>query len=120
MMPAVTRTYKALPPRIVLRVAPRLLGDVLALALRDQGLDVVLDLDEDAPAVHIAGEHFDLAVVSHGLEGEVLADTVLVLDSSGTALAVAREEQDRRLGGDELASLIEAILDLVGGDVARG
>lgn len=119
--PVMTETREvATPPRIVLRVAPRLLGDVVSLALREHGLTVELALDDGPPSLRILAEQFDLAVVSDGLAGEVIADTVLVLDSEGTTLSILREEKHRRLCGGEFVTLIQTITDLLEGTRSNG
>jgi hypothetical protein len=99
---------------IVVRVAPRLLGDVLCLALRAEGLHVELCLDDGPEAAVVRSKQFDIAVVTEPLPGDVIADAVLVLDERGSQLALEREGQDRPLGGDdrltELIGLIEGVL----------
>jgi hypothetical protein len=105
---------------VVIRVAPRLLGDVLCLTLRDHGLDVELYLDQPE-SVRIRAKRFDLALITDELPGEVIADTILVLDPSGRKLTVAREGQDRSLTGeDELARLIGIVEGLLGEDLGSG
>ena len=98
-------------PRILLRVAPRLLGDVLSLALRDQGIDVVLDLG-DGPVD--PDRRFDVALVTDDLRGDVTADTVLVLDATGSTMRVEGEGHQREitLGSElpELLGLLEGLL----------
>jgi hypothetical protein len=101
-------------PQIVVRVAPRLLGDVLCLALRSEGLHVELCLDDGPEAALVRSKRFDLALVTEPLPGDVIADSVLVLDQPGSHLALEREGQDRPLGGDDqlarLIGLIEGVL----------
>jgi hypothetical protein len=101
-------------PLVVIRVAPRLLGDVLCLALRAEGLHVELCLDDDPEVAVVRSKHFDLALVTEPLPGDMIADTVLVLDHTGSHLALDREGQDRPLGGDDqlaqLIGLIEGVL----------
>jgi hypothetical protein len=96
--------------QIVVRVAPRLLGDVLCLALRAEGLQVELCLDDGPEAAVARSKRFDIALVTEPLPTDVLADTVLVLEQGGTHLALEREGQHRPLGGnDQLAQLIGLI-----------
>jgi hypothetical protein len=97
-------------PQIVIRVAPRLLGDVLCLALRSEGLDVELYPKDGAHAATVRTRRVDLALVTEELPGDDIADTILVLDPSGTTLSVASELQDRPLGfAGELGALISLI-----------
>jgi hypothetical protein len=62
----------------------------------------------------VRSKRFDLALVTEPLPGDVIADTVLVLDERGSQLALEREGQHRPLGGDdrfaELIGLIESVL----------
>ena len=105
-------------PHIVVRVAPRLLGDVLCLALRGEGLDVELCLDDDPQERIVRSKRFDLAIVTEPLPDEVVADTVLFLNPAGAQLVSAWEGQDCPLGSnDQLAGLI-AIIDRVLGEGA--
>lgn len=95
--------------RILVGVSPRLLCDVLTLALEEEGLEAVLYPDvieagNDAPA------HVDVALVSGGLPSDVTADTILVLDESGTRVALVREGHERDLPPDgELTRLVELL-----------
>jgi hypothetical protein len=107
-------------PHIVVRVAPRLLGDVLCLALRGEGLDVELCLDDDPKERIVRSKRFDLAIVTEPLPGDVVADTVLVLDPSGAKLVSAGEEQDRPLDGDDQLAGLIAIVDGVLGEDTLG
>jgi hypothetical protein len=101
-------------PQIVVRVAPRLLGDVLCLALRAEGLLVELWLDDGPEAAVVRSKRFDVALVTAPLPHDVFADTVLVLDRRGSHLALAGEGQHRPLGGDDqlvqLIRLIEGVI----------
>ncbi|CAN5452747.1 hypothetical protein BH23ACT6_BH23ACT6_27770 [soil metagenome] len=101
-------------PHIVVWVAPRLLGDVLCLALRAEGLQVELYLDDGPEAAVVRSKPFDLALVTEPLPGDVVADTVLVLDQTGSHLALEREGHHRPLGVDdqltELIGLVEGVL----------
>jgi hypothetical protein len=97
-------------PQIVIRVAPRLLGDVLCLALRSEGLDVELYPENGAHPATVRAGRVDVALVTEQLPGDDIADTILVLDPSGTMLSVASEVQDRPLGfAGELGALISLI-----------
>ena len=107
-------------PHIVVRVAPRLLGDVLCLALRGEGLDVELCLDDDPQEANVSSKRFDLAIVTDLLPGDVVADTVLVLDPFGAKLVSAGEGQDRPLDGDDQLAELIAIIDRVLGEGALG
>ena len=107
-------------PHIVVRVAPRLLGDVLCLALRSEGLEVELSLDDDPQEANVSSKRFDLAIVTEPLSGDIIADTVLVLAPSGVQLVSEREAQDRPLGGDDQLGGLIAIVDGVLGEGALG
>ena len=107
-------------PHIVIRVAPRLLGDVLCLALRGEGLDVERCLDDDSQEAVVRSKRFDLAIVTEPLPGDVVADTVLILDPAGAQLVSAGEGQDRPLGGDDQLGGLIAIVDGVLGEGALG
>jgi hypothetical protein len=97
-------------PPIVIRVAPRLLGDVLCLALRSGGLDVELYSEDGAHAATVRTGRVELALVTEQLPGDDIADTILVLDPSGTTLSVAREVQHRPRGfAGELGAFISLI-----------
>jgi hypothetical protein len=97
-------------PQIVIRVAPRLLGDVLYLALRSEGFDVELYPEDGAHAATVRAGRVELALVTEQLPGDDIADTILVLDPSGTTLSGASEVQDRPLGfAGELGALISLI-----------
>ena len=103
-------------PRIVIRVAPRLLGDALGVALRERGLDVVLYPEESTATVGRAGEggRFDLALVTEELPADATAETTITLDEAGTALSVDREGYDRTLAtSHELEGLLELIDQLL-------
>ena len=107
-------------PRIVIRVAPRLLGDVLGLALRERGLDVVLYPDEGVATVGRAGERFDLALITEDLPPDTVAETTIKVDETGTALSVSREGYDRGLVvSHELEGLLELIDQLLRGRCAE-
>jgi hypothetical protein len=98
-------------PQIIIRVAPRLLADTLCLALRSEGLDVE-QWYPDEPTREAEGRvrRFELALVTDELPGDVVAETMLVLDPSGTTLSVVREEQHRTTGLEgELTHLIGMI-----------
>ena len=86
-------------PQIIVRVATRLLADVLCLALRSEGLDVEQLYPHEPARETIGGLHrFDLALVTDVLSGDVVAETILVLDPSGTTLSVVGEEHHRSIG----------------------
>jgi hypothetical protein len=105
-------------PQIVVRVSPRLLGDVLCVAMRDKGLDAELHLDTEPQPGIASSARFDLALVTEELTSDVIADTVLVLDAGGSMLSVTRDGKDRVLADDaELGSLLDLIEGLLdGGD----
>jgi hypothetical protein len=102
-------------PQIIIRMAPRLLADTLCLALRSEGLDVEQRYPDEL-TVETVGQlcRFDLAVVTDELPGDVIAETILVLDPSGTTLSVVRKEQHRSIAfeGDltHLIGMIERLL----------
>lgn len=116
---AATRLYARVStsdssPRIIVRVQPRLLNDVLTITLRDQGLDVVVyseDLPEDANGT---AQPFDLAVVSEVLASDVVADVTIVLDEDGAGVTVIGEADERELAADDrlggLLRIIESVL----------
>jgi hypothetical protein len=102
-------------PQIIIRVAPRLLADVLCLALRSEGLDVEQRYSDEPTRETPGGlQRFDLALVTGELPGDIVAETILVLDPSGTTLSVMREEQHRSMGFEgeliHLIGLIEGLL----------
>ena len=101
-------------PQILVGVTPRLLSDALSLALESEGLEVVLypDAFESGPAP----THVEVALVSGELPGDVMADTVLVLDASGTSVALVREGHERDLPPNEE---LTRLLDLLGGILSR-
>jgi hypothetical protein len=102
-------------PQIIIRVAPRLLADALCLALRSEGLDVEQRYP-DEPAQETVGRlhRFDLALVTEALPGDVVAETILVLDSSGSTLSVVGEEHHRSMRSEgeliHLIGLVERLL----------
>jgi hypothetical protein len=109
-------------PEIIIRVASRLLADVLCLALRSEGLDVEQRYPDEPTRETSGGPHrFDLALVTEALPGDVVAETILVLDPSGTALSVVGEEQHRSMGFEgELTQLIGLIERLLKDSVVGG
>jgi hypothetical protein len=102
-------------PQIIVRVAPRLLADALCLALRSEGLEIEQQYP-DEPTRETVGQsrRFDLALLSDGLPSDIVAETILVLDPSGTTLSVVRKEQHRSIAfeGDltHLIGMIERLL----------
>ena len=95
-------------PRIVIRVSPRVLGDVLSIALRDEGLEVIVYTEERAGEVVDADGPFDLALVSDLLADDVEADVTIVLDDAGES--VLFDEGNAPLEADDrLSSLIAKI-----------
>ena len=102
-------------PQIVVRVTPRLLGDVLCVALREKGLDAELHLDTQPPSAVVSSTRFDLALVTDELSGEVIADSIIVLDPGSSSLSVVREGDDPPLTDDAelgaLIGLIEGVLN---------
>ena len=106
-------------PQIMVRVSPRILGDVLCVALRERGLGAELHLATQPPSAVVSSTRFDLALVTDELAGEVIADTVLVLDAGGSTLSVTREGEDRVLSDDaELGVLIDLVEGLLNGGVS--
>ncbi len=71
-------------PRIVIHVAPRLLSDVLCVVLRERGLVVEQLTDNALPRPRVSATRFDVAVVTAEFSGDVMADTVLVIDTSNS------------------------------------
>lgn len=97
-------------PQVVVRVTPRLLGDVLCVALREKGLDAELHLETQPPSAVLSSTRFDLALVTGDLPYEFIADTIIVIDPVGSSLSVVREGDDPPLTDDaELSSLIGLI-----------
>jgi hypothetical protein len=98
-------------PQIIVRVAPRLLADTLCLALRSEGLNVEQRYPDEL-TVETVGQvcRFELAVMADELPDDVVAETILGLDPSGTTLSVVREGQHRSVRFDgELTHLIGMI-----------
>jgi hypothetical protein len=107
-------------PRIIVRVQPRLLNDVLTITLRDQGHDVVV-YSEDLPADANGTEQpFDLAVVSEVLASDVVADVTIVLDEDGGGVTVIGEADERELAADDrLGGLLRIIQSVLHGRTAE-
>jgi hypothetical protein len=95
--------------RVVVRVLPRLLGDLLTEALREAGLDVVC-LHDERTSVIALDCRFDLAIVSEELAGDFIASPVLVLDPSGVPVSTSGELHDRVVGiGEETAAFVRLV-----------
>jgi hypothetical protein len=107
-------------PRIIVRVQPRLLNDVLTITLRDQGHEVVV-YSEDLPADANGTEQpFDLAVVSEVLASDVVADVTIVLDQDGGGVTVIGEADERELAADDrLGGLLRIIQSVLHGRTAE-
>jgi hypothetical protein len=104
-------------PQILVGVTPRILADVLTAALQAKGLVVMSSEDGLRPPVR----HVSVALVSGALPGDVIADTVLVLDPSGTRLVLDREGDELELAVDaELSAVIDLLDDLLPGGRVLG
>jgi hypothetical protein len=106
----VVTTMRSSRPQVLVSVAPRLLGEVLSMALREHGdVDVVLDLEAGTARLGTA-ERVDVAVVTGALPDHVVADAVIIIDGSGETVRLGPEgdEMELRTGGE-----LDALLDLL-------
>jgi hypothetical protein len=101
-------------PRVLVRVAPRLLGDALFVALRASEIDAVLvttDGNASAPVDH----RFGVALVTGTSPDDLTADVVIVIDDAGSVLSVEPEGDEVQLAvGAELESLLALLRRLAG------
>jgi hypothetical protein len=106
-----TRTPR---PRVLVRVAPRLLGDALFEALRANEIDAVIattDGSASAPVDH----WFGIALVTGTSSDDLAADVVIVLDDAGSLLSVEPEGDEVQLAvGTEFEGLLALLRQLAG------
>jgi hypothetical protein len=100
---------------VIVRVEPRLLNDVLCVALRQHGFTLYACPAVERRAAPRRTRHFDLAIVSGDLPQDADAATVIRIDETGTPIArdhapvVAHgEEQGLQLLLDELRRALGA------------
>ena len=98
-------------PRIVVRVAPRVLSDVLTLALHERGLRAVA-VEECDTDQELLGDA-ELAIVTDELPTDVAFDTVLVLDRAGETVTLDGQPHDLAAAdGGGLERLVDLVCDL--------
>ena len=71
------------PPQVLVRVAPRLLGDALTVALREQGLSVHCCPEVERRGNPRPPRRYAVAVVTEALPSDVAAGEVIRIDSAG-------------------------------------
>jgi hypothetical protein len=71
---------------VLVRVAPRLLSDVLCAVLRAAGLQVEASPDVERRATPRAPRRFDLAILTDGPPEDVECECIIVLDDQGSVL----------------------------------
>jgi hypothetical protein len=101
-------------PQVVVRVVPRLLGDVLSIVLRDRRFEVSTCPTGERRARPRAPRRFDLAIVTDGLPDDVSAEQVIVIDENGTPAHPGAQRMVSASGDDgDLSALLALIDDLL-------
>lgn len=71
---------------VIVRVEPRLLNDVLCVALRQHGLTVYASPAVERRRTRRSIRQYDVAIVTDALPRDAGADTVIRIDETGTPL----------------------------------
>lgn len=101
-------------PQVVVRVVPRLLGDVLSLVLKDRRFEVSTCPTGERRARPRPPRRFDLAIVTDGLPDDVLAERVIVIDENGIPTSgIDRSAIVASGEGGDLSALLALIDDLL-------
>jgi hypothetical protein len=106
-------------PEVLIRVEPRMLGDVLTRALSSHGLAVHIAPTEERRTASREVRHFDLAVVTEALPSDAVADRLVVLDDAGNIAVVeggGEREQPQAAAGAGLEGLLDTIDRLLADD----
>jgi hypothetical protein len=101
-------------PQVVVRVVPRLLGDVLSLVLKDRRFEVATCPTGERRVRPRTPRRFDLAIVTDGLPDDVLAERVIVIDEHGVPTSgIDRSAIVASGEGSDLAALLALIDELL-------